>query len=1188
MAGLKINICFWYLEDSLIDSINKLLIEEHFEPSYLYCRDINKLQRQFDSENIDLIMADFDLPDTLRGAIENIHRRFASHIPLIYLVGPKNEAKAAESLKKGVWDYLQKDNLVKLVSTVYSSQKYGKVMKYNLKVTDEKKESEDRYRSIFNTVKDGIILLDPDTFSVLDFNESIFRMFMIPDDYDYQQVIEWMENERSAYCRKDMEEVARGLETDLAVTYLCLNSRHDGSEFWSENTLSRFSSGERKHFVMVIRNIQEQKLMEESLKQSREHFRNLAENSPDIIMRFDKNFRHLYVNQTAQVQLGIPVEDFLNKSHDEMGIFESDMVKFWEGAIDKVFKNSYANTVEFDFKAPRRTFTFEWRLFPEFGEKDEVETVLAIARDITDSKAASKVIKRSEERLKLAVEATNLGLWDWNMETDEVFYSPFFFSMLGYDENELPQELDTWYSLIYHEDLEMSKQAMQTAISSRKGFELEFRLLCKDGSYKWISSRGHITDKDNRGRSKRLIGTHEDISERKRNEEVQRTLVNISNAVNTTTNLDELYEKIREYLGSIVDTTNCFLALYNEDTKMLSMPFHRDEKDSFSEFPVGKTFTGFVISTGKTELIDAERERKLTEEGLIEAFGAPCVSWLGVPLKRNDRTIGVFVVQSYREDIIYTEKDVSILEFVSDQIALAIERKRDQDNIRENQERQRRIFESSPDPIVVVNPDGIIVDYNTGLLSTFRITNEPVIGQNVFHFIDKAFWKAALLSFKKTWEVGYIKNLEFIIKRADGSSFLTEVSTGSIYTNDGKPESMVIIFKDITERKETERRLLEAKEKAEESDRLKTAFLSNMSHEIRTPMNAIVGFSDLLNDPELSVKERSEFIAQINLGADNLMHLIDDIIDIAKIEAGQIKINRRDMNLRQLIDELLVMFRQTMERMDKNGIDLRLRWKYPEEDLVFESDPFRVKQVITNLLNNAIKFTDEGFIEIGVEKVADMVRIYVRDTGIGIDSDKKEVIFDRFMQGHRSNTRLYGGTGLGLAISKNLCELLGGDIGVMTKSGLGSEFWFRLPLKEAEISTQVQNIINHRIDKDWSGKKILIAEDDSSNFYLISEVLKQTRAEVIWAKDGIQAIELYKQYKEQLNLVLLDIQMPERDGYECARIIKKESPHLPVIAQTAYAMSGERELSLEAGCDDYISKPLQVNFLIEKLGIFLV
>ncbi len=1061
MTGLKLNICFWYVDDSIVEEVIEKLRLGNYDPVYHNFRDIRLLKKSISEGDLDLIIADFDLPEILRNRIEEVHNRSAFHIPFIYLVGERNEEKAAETLKRGVWDYLLKSRFIKLVPTVYSSQKYGRVLKHSKKVQNE-------------------------------------------------------------------------------------------------------------------------------LEESREHFRNLAENSPDVIMRFDRYHRHLYVNQTVEEQTGIPVDLFLNKSHEEMGIFPKEKVELWEAAIDRVFKTGKKNTVEFDLDTETGPISLEWRLFPEFDERGEAQTVLAIARNITEAKKANEAIRKSEEQLKLAVETTSLGYWDWDLESKKVYYSDIYFKMLGYEAGELPHELHTWHDLLHEEDRSQTIAYVENFLASgEEAFEMTFRLKCKDGSAKWISGRGHIVEVNEDGSPRRLVGTHEDISERKRSEKIQQSLFNISNAVNTTQNLDELYEKIWEYLGRIIDTTNCFLALYNEETNMLTMPFLRDKYDSFAEFPAGKTLTGYVVSTGKSQLVDAERERQLTEDGLIEPVGAPCISWLGVPLKTDNKIIGVFAVQSYREDVVYTSEDARFLEFVSDQIALAIKRKRDQENIIKSQEKQRRIFESSPDPILVVNRDGIIIDYNTGLLGVLHITNEPVIGQKIFHFISRQDWRNALRDFRRTWDEGYLKNLEFLLRRTDGTYFEAEVSTGAIYNNAGEPESMVLIFKDISERKESERHLREAKERAEESDRLKTAFLSNMSHEIRTPMNAIVGFSDLLNDPALSPETRTEYIAQINLGADNLMHLIDDIIDISKIEAGQIQINKQECPVHDLINEQMTMFLQNMERMGKADLELRLNWNWPTEKLILNTDHFRVKQIVSNLINNAIKFTDKGFVEVGIEKENGSVRIYVKDTGIGIDQDKLESIFYRFIQGHKTKTKIYGGTGLGLAISKNLAELLGGTIGVQSTFEEGSEFWFTLPLDEVQHNPSLN--INHQEQTitNWKEKTILIAEDDDLNFRLITEGLKKTRIKIIRAKDGEETLRLFNRHADQLELVLMDIRMPEIDGYECTRIIKSKYPEMPVIAQTAYAMSAERDQTKQVGCDDYISKPMNMKHLIEKMSRYL-
>ena len=850
----------------------------------------------------------------------------------------------------------------------------------------------------------------------------------------------------------------------------------------------------------------------------------------------------------------------------------------------KSFRTGIPETIVFDIQLGKNPSSFEWRLYPEENQKGAVESVIGVARDITNTRVSENALKKSEERLNLALQGTNLGLWDWNLLNNQVYYSPLWFSMLGYGPDELPQLLDTWTSLQHPDDAKVSMKKVMNVIKSRDdSFEIEFRMRHKNGSYVWIRSMGKAVGVDDDGNTIRLTGIHEDISERKRNDQVKKVLFDISNAVGTTQSLDELYGKIRESLGRVVDTTNCFLALYNEASDTLSLPFMEDEKDSFTEFPARKTLTSFVIRTGEAQLVDVEREKELIRQAEVEPVGAPCVSWLGVPLKREGKTLGVFAVQSYTEEVVYTQSDAALLEFASDQIAMAIDRRRHQDNIKITQEKQRRVFESSPDPMLVVDPAAMILDFNSAFLEVFGVEPELVYGQKIFRFVHPEDWRRAIQDFNRTWEAGYLKNLEYQIVIPNGVTFDGEASSGAIYGTNGKPESMVLILKDITERKDAERRLLEAKYQAEESDRLKTAFLSNMSHEIRTPMNAIVGFSDLLSDEELTQEDRRDFIAQINQGADDLMRLIDDIIDIAKIEAGQVNVHIAECFIKDLFKELELMFQQNIMRSGKDNVSLVLKWDWPMTDLAIYTDPFRLKQILVNLLGNAVKFTEEGEIVLGIEDHPEGIRFYVKDSGIGIKESKQKVIFDRFMQGHETKTKLYGGTGLGLAISKNLTEILGGEIGLESVSGEGSTFWFLLPRNEVPLKYEAALRAPVSDQKSWAGKQILIAEDDHSNYYFLFEALKDTGVEIHWARDGEETLAMFRENTD-LDLVLMDINMPHINGYECTKIIKQERPDLPVVAQTAYAMSGEREISRDAGCDDYLSKPIKVKDLLETIG----
>jgi signal transduction histidine kinase/CheY-like chemotaxis protein len=426
------------------------------------------------------------------------------------------------------------------------------------------------------------------------------------------------------------------------------------------------------------------------------------------------------------------------------------------------------------------------------------------------------------------------------------------------------------------------------------------------------------------------------------------------------------------------------------------------------------------------------------------------------------------------------------------------------------------------------------------------------------------------------------------MRRSNNTEFFTETSFGLIYGNEENEGNFVIVIKNIDERKVYEHNLRIAKEKAEESDRLKTAFLSNMSHEIRTPMNAIIGFSDLLSRAAVRNQEKQEYVQQINFAADTLMRLIDDIIDISKIEAGQLKMNPSIFSLKSLFEEIGPMFRKGLEQQNKTHIELVEKNYFPAEEIQLHTDEFRLKQVFSNLLSNAIKFTTKGTISYGVKSVSkNKITFFVSDTGVGIEPGKQEYIFDRFRQGHENKEVFYGGTGLGLTISKNLVSLMEGELKVKSEMGEGSEFYFTLPYKQMHVDIPEEIIKIDRDSGNWSDKTFLIAEDDPSNYFLLHENLKKFNVNILWAKTGVEAIEAFKNNPQKIDLILMDVQMPEMNGYEATRLIKELNPEVPVIAQTAYAMAGEREASLKAGCDDYISKPLIMNELIFILNKYL-
>jgi signal transduction histidine kinase len=384
--------------------------------------------------------------------------------------------------------------------------------------------------------------------------------------------------------------------------------------------------------------------------------------------------------------------------------------------------------------------------------------------------------------------------------------------------------------------------------------------------------------------------------------------------------------------------------------------------------------------------------------------------------------------------------------------------------------------------------------------------------------------------------------------------------------------------------REAETELILAKEKAIEADKLKTAFLANMSHEIRTPLNAIVGFSGLLAGENLDNDRKNMFIEIIRSSSDSLAQLINDILDIAKIEAGQLQINKGKVNIIPMLNEIFMAVSMEINKQEKQNIQLALKTPDKLSSYFIETDGVRLKQVITNLINNSIKFTLQGSIVFGFELIENnRPEFFVSDTGVGIPEDKLDIVFDRFQQVYNENIPNTSGTGLGLSIVKKIVELLGGQIYVTSKAGKGSSFFFT-------INTEFVDILQHDVKiepdlsvslPDFNEEKILVAEDEHLNFILLREILSSTGATVEWAKNGKDAIDEIKMNNNYC-LVLVDIKMPIVDGYETFTEIRKIDKDIPIVAQTAYAMSGERDAILKYGFNDYISKP------INKEELFLI
>lgn len=505
-----------------------------------------------------------------------------------------------------------------------------------------------------------------------------------------------------------------------------------------------------------------------------------------------------------------------------------------------------------------------------------------------------------------------------------------------------------------------------------------------------------------------------------------------------------------------------------------------------------------------------------------------------------------------------------------------------------NQEEEahfEKLFEESPEAIAFLNSEGQVQKVNSAFTQLFGYTIPEIKDKKLDDFIVPAELKEQASGFTKKFKEGFKDQIETIrITKDKQKVFVSIIGTPvSIYQC---LLGFYVIYRDISEQKEFEQQLYDSKTKAEESDRLKTSFLTNLSHEIRTPLNAIIGFSTLLETKEVSKEDQKEYLRILAKSGRLLLEIIDNIIDISKIESSTLTVNKTSGNLNTLLDELLVNFTEFKYNMNYNKIDLNLYKECTDSELLIFTDFKRIKQVISNLLDNAFKFTEKGKIEFGYHIKEHNIICYVKDTGIGINNDELHFIFDRFRQVDESTTRKYGGTGIGLALCKSLVELLGGKLWVESKKGEGSQFYFSIPYDTNTTLQKLKKQVNISNNIDWSSKKILIAEDVETNYKLLFTFLSKTNVKIFWAQNGKEVVDMVEESPDY-DLILMDINMPIMNGHEALKILIEKNYKIPVIAQTAYATDEQRNEILELGYNDYILKPITFQSLLQKLLKFL-
>lgn len=510
-----------------------------------------------------------------------------------------------------------------------------------------------------------------------------------------------------------------------------------------------------------------------------------------------------------------------------------------------------------------------------------------------------------------------------------------------------------------------------------------------------------------------------------------------------------------------------------------------------------------------------------------------------------------------------------------------------QKQLRESEEKYRLLAETANEIILIHDFDGNIKYVNKRTSKYLGYTKEQLINMNIKHLVVSENISELKERFKKrkrgdqnmlTYE------LEVISKNKKRVPF--EVTSVPI-TSNGETH-ILVTGRDISERQEYEKQLIEAKEKAEENDRLKSAFLANLSHEIRTPLNSIMGFSTVLQRKDFPVDDMNKYLKMIHVNGQQLLHIINDLVEFSMLESDNINIQLRELNVQQFMDDLITKSRK---KISGNHLIVDSVQDINSQHEVILADTSRLQQILDNLINNSIKYTTEGQITISCTSTAeDELTFCVSDTGRGIHPDEQEMVFERFRQGSVPYGGIQSGTGLGLSIARSMVHMLGGKIWLKSALNKGTNVYFTIPAEKKEENepktAKQNNTATAKQDQPSFQKQILIVEDEDSNYLFLEAVLKREDHIIHRATDGAEALEIFGRLKDDIDLIFMDLKLPRMNGLEVTRKIKAMKPDVPVIAQTAYAMSGDKAKALDAGCDDYIAKPISREELIRKIKEF--
>ncbi len=939
----------------------------------------------------------------------------------------------------------------------------------------------------------------------------------------------------------------------------------DGEWKWIAGKGKSYISGSDHKFeraVGVHVDITNQKKSEEILKRERQRLSDIIEGTNVGTWEWNVQTNETVFSERWAEMIGYTLEELSPISIDTWIKFThpDDLEKSKE-LLEKHF-NGELNYYNSELRMKHKNGSWVWILDrgKVFSRTDDGKPLMMMGthQDITKRKKIEEQLLEATERLELAIDAGSHGTWDWNLETNKVFFSTRYFSMLGYKANELPMELDTWIKLLHPEDHKNIVPIIIEHINNGTPFKEEFRLKCKDGSWKWVSGQGKSYDFSDKGKPRRAVGMHIDISEEK-----------------------EIKEKLKESeknFRTFFETIDDLIFVGKPDGKIL-----------FANSAVTNKLGYSPDELSSMHIIDLHPKDKQAEaESIITCIFRKERDNCLLPLCSKDgrllpvETRAWFGAWNGEECVFGISKDLT--------------------KEQEAQQKFEHLFRNNPALMALTSAEErTFVDVNNAFLDSLGFTRSEVIGKKVkdlsiFLHPDEQDQLA-----EKLYYDGRMSEMELQLKRKD-DMILTGIFSGETINIQGEPHFLTVMI-DITERKIAEKRLEEFAKRMEEknqaldaallqakkANQAKSDFLANMSHEIRTPMNGVIGMTSLLLENDLTEEQR--FYAEtIRSSGETLLVIINDILDFSKIEAGKLELEILDFNIENLIEDIMSTLAL---RAQNKGLEL-IYYLSNSVPKYLKGDPGRLRQILANLINNAIKFTQTGdiFVKVTLEQERReniVIRFSVKDTGIGIPKEKLNLLFKKFSQTDNSTTRKFGGTGLGLAISKYLSEMMGGKIGVESEEGKGSEFWFTVCLDKQNKSLADESELLTAL----KGTKVLLVDDNSNSREVLSIQLANWNFEPKAVKDSFQALQaLYESLDkgESIKIALVDIKLPGMNGLELGRAIRSNSSfdETNLIMLTSFRNRKDKEMSEKIGFEAYLTKPVRQSDLFNAITSVLL